>query len=190
MAELTKEAMANAVMDILEVKGPDRITIKEITDRCGLTRNTFYYHFHDIHELLRWVLSSQAEKIMEKYIKEEDWRGGLEEALSFLYDHKKMIKHIYGSISYDALIAFVNDALYGHAKAVVALEAKNLGLESTKAIELAADFYTNAMVGAVITWIREDMPQTPKKVSKTYNEMFKGTIESALISAQRAVPAR
>ena len=45
MANLTKKAIAASVTRLLEKKPIDKITIREITDDCGMTRNTFYYHF-------------------------------------------------------------------------------------------------------------------------------------------------
>ena len=48
MANLTERAMAQALSKLLETRTLDKITIRDTTDECGLTRNTFYYHFHDI----------------------------------------------------------------------------------------------------------------------------------------------
>ena len=34
----------------------EKITIKEITDKAGLIRPTFYNHFQDKYELLEWII--------------------------------------------------------------------------------------------------------------------------------------
>lgn len=56
MADLTRRALAESVTELLNEKPLDKIKIKDITDRCGVTRNTFYYHFQDIYDLLSWIL--------------------------------------------------------------------------------------------------------------------------------------
>ena len=51
----TKKAMANALRACMQSSPIDRISIKEITDACGLNRQTFYYHFKDIYDLIKWM---------------------------------------------------------------------------------------------------------------------------------------
>ena len=52
MADITKNELSRALKRQLAAKALDNITIKDITDDCGLNRQTFYYHFHDIYN--RW----------------------------------------------------------------------------------------------------------------------------------------
>ena len=189
MSNLTKKALAQAITEMLEEHPLDKITIRDLTGACGLTRNTFYYHFHDVYELLSWTFQDQTDTIMRKYTEKEDWQGGLEEALSFLYSHRRMIVHVSRSVSYVDLFRFVDEIMLRHAKGVVALEAENLHKDglSDEVIGLTADFYTNAIIGAVFSWIRDDMPQPPAELARRFNEIFKGTVEAALESAARAI---
>ncbi len=192
MSDLTKRAMAAVLLEQLEELPPDRITVKSITDACGLTRNTFYYHFHDVYELLTWAFRDQADSIMSRHDNIEDWQAGLEEGLTFLYERPQMVMHIHRSISFDTLLRFVDEIVYRHARAIVAREAESLkiipdGERGEKSIALAADFYTNAVVGAVLSWIRRGMPDRPELLSRRYNEMFRGTVDAALSSSAKAV---
>lgn len=51
----TKEALARALRTCMQETPIDRISIKSITDMCGLNRQTFYYHFRDIYDLVKWM---------------------------------------------------------------------------------------------------------------------------------------
>ena len=51
----TKFAIAFAFKELLLEKSIDKITINDITEKCGINRQTFYYHFHDIYELIEWI---------------------------------------------------------------------------------------------------------------------------------------
>ena len=43
----------------LTIKQPiEKITIKEITDKAGVIRPTFYNHFQDKYELLEWIITT------------------------------------------------------------------------------------------------------------------------------------
>ena len=47
----------------LALKQPiEKITIKEITDKAGVIRPTFYNHFQDKYELLEWIIDTAADR--------------------------------------------------------------------------------------------------------------------------------
>lgn len=48
MSELTKRAIQESFKKLLSNQPLDKITVKNITDDCGVNRNTFYYHYSDI----------------------------------------------------------------------------------------------------------------------------------------------
>ena len=87
MGDLTKRALSQALGELLEEKPLDKITISSITDRCGLTRNTFYYHFEDIYDLLRWEFERQSDKIM-KEIEADCSAESFLNGLNYLYSRK------------------------------------------------------------------------------------------------------
>ena len=60
MAKYTKQMLADALYRTLEKKPLDRIRISDLTQECGVNRQTFYYHFHDIYELVEWIYLTQA----------------------------------------------------------------------------------------------------------------------------------
>ena len=49
---VTKQAIADVFKEIMDKKSFDKITISDITGKCGLNRQTFYYHFQDKYDLL------------------------------------------------------------------------------------------------------------------------------------------
>ena len=51
---ITKRAIASAFEELLEVTPLEQITVSAIAERTGINRQTFDYHFHDIHELIIW----------------------------------------------------------------------------------------------------------------------------------------
>ena len=185
MSKLTERAMAEAVSRLLETRTLDKITIKDITDECGLTRNTFYYHFHDIYELLRWLFEQKTDEIVKEYSREDNWEGGLKKVLDYLYEHRQMMFHIYESLSDDLLLRFINDVLMRHAQVIVAGQAKGMQV-SEEAVSIAAELYVNAAVGDVMSWIRGGMTLTPEHKAQVYNVLFQGTVKQILTSAEEA----
>jgi len=60
----TKELIAEAVKRLLMQKKVKKLTVKDIVDECSITRQTFYYHFEDIPDLLKWVLERGTDKMV------------------------------------------------------------------------------------------------------------------------------
>ena len=62
MSEITKRALATSLKKLLSQKELTKISIKDITDDCGIQRQTFYYHFTDIYDLVEWICLEDADK--------------------------------------------------------------------------------------------------------------------------------
>ncbi|MDO5459131.1 MAG: TetR family transcriptional regulator, partial [Eubacteriales bacterium] len=73
MANGTKEALADALRQMMKVKPIDKITVKDIVEVCGVNRQTFYYHFDDVDDLLEWVFEDDAERVLPKEVVYEHW---------------------------------------------------------------------------------------------------------------------
>ena len=54
MSQITKRALASALKELLEHKPLNKITIADITEQCGVNRQTFYYHFENLMDVLEW----------------------------------------------------------------------------------------------------------------------------------------
>ena len=60
--------IAFAFKELLLEKSIDKITINDITEKCGINRQTFYYHFHDIYELIEWICETDADHVLKQII--------------------------------------------------------------------------------------------------------------------------
>lgn len=63
----TKTAIIETFWELLEEGPYNKITVKSIVDRCQINRNTFYYHFHDIPEILEYTIKNDADLIIQTY---------------------------------------------------------------------------------------------------------------------------
>ena len=62
MSDLTKKALGASLKKILLQKPLEKITITDLTNDCGVNRQTFYYHFHDIYDLIDWIYLAEGEE--------------------------------------------------------------------------------------------------------------------------------
>ena len=66
MSDITKRAISASLKKLLLTKSLNKITIQDITDDCGINRQTFYYHFADIYDLVEWTCIEDTEKVLRK----------------------------------------------------------------------------------------------------------------------------
>ena len=94
MAVDTKELIAEAVKRLLMQKKVKKLTVKDIVDECSITRQTFYYHFEDIPDLLKWVLERGTDRMIEETLTQGDAEKGLR-CLFLLADGGGTVFHIF-----------------------------------------------------------------------------------------------
>ena len=94
MSNLTKKALLTAFGELIEEKPFNKITITDLTEKCGLNRMTFYYHFDNIYELMIWGLEMQMREASKDYVNYKNWKTGYLRIFHFALDRKKYIKKI------------------------------------------------------------------------------------------------
>ena len=52
--ETMKYRLAQAIRECMKTTPVDKITVREIVQTCGTTRQTFYRHFTDKYDLINW----------------------------------------------------------------------------------------------------------------------------------------
>ena len=98
MKELTKHAIADAFVDLLQTQPIEKITVKTIAQNCAINRQTFYYHFADIYELMAWTLDSELKKFTEEEpLTEDNWQDVLMQMFFFLRSRRKILLNAYNA---------------------------------------------------------------------------------------------
>lgn len=71
MPRSTKGEIQAALLELLEQKPLDEITVTELVERCGISRQAFYYHFSDLYGVVDWSLQQELEKLQD--IRPDQW---------------------------------------------------------------------------------------------------------------------
>ena len=57
-----KAVISSAFVNMVKQKGIDKVTVKALIDACHISRQTFYYHFQDLMEVIEWSLERAAKQ--------------------------------------------------------------------------------------------------------------------------------
>ncbi len=82
VSEITKRQLCDSLKALMGQKPLEKITIREVTEGCGLQRQAFYYHFEDIYDLVRWMFQQEAVSLLQQHEGALLWQEGL---LQLLY---------------------------------------------------------------------------------------------------------
>lgn len=180
MRNSTADAIKEAFMRLLNKKPFDKITVKEIVEECGINRNTFYYHYEDIYDLLQSVLDDEVEKAMKTVNGFTNWENGFLKAAQFALENKQAIYHVYRSVERDVLEKY----LYSVAELVMrsAITQQTVDLEPNETdLELMVSFYKYALSGLVIDWISHGMKDSPESNILRLGELLNGNIRYTFV---------
>ena len=61
-----KNVIADTFVSMAKQKPVDKITVKALIEACGVSRQTFYYHFQDIMEVIEWTLEQATQEMLER----------------------------------------------------------------------------------------------------------------------------
>lgn len=179
----TKQSLAQALKQEMKHKQLSKITITELCDVCQINRKTFYYHFEDIYDLLKWTLEQEAIEVVKNF----DLVVNTEEALRFVMvyadENKDIINSALDSMGHEEIQRFfyndLFDVIYGaieegeyDLKIVVDPQFKNF---------LAA-FYTEASAGILIEWVKNRMKQDKETVIKSLLSIYTVSIPAVLLA--------
>lgn len=65
MSQITKRALEQSLKNLLREKPLSKITVTDITEDCGISRMTFYYHFKDIYDLVEWACAEDVARALQ-----------------------------------------------------------------------------------------------------------------------------
>lgn len=184
MSQMTKKAFANSLKKLLSQKPLDKIKVTDITEDCEVNRQTFYYHFKDIYDLLEWVYTNEATRAIGDKKTYDTWQEGFYEIFKYVLDNKEFVVNTYNSVSREYLERYLYNETYLLLIEVVEEKSKGMSVRD-KDKSFIADFYKYGFVGLVLDWVRKGMREDPSEIIDRLNTLISGNIEKALESYRR-----
>ncbi len=80
----TKQLLAQSFIELSQKQAVERITVDDITNNCGLSRQAFYYHFEAKYDLVSWIFSEMSNSILDSHITKEPWGTSLGRVLALI----------------------------------------------------------------------------------------------------------
>ena len=179
MAKTTKQALEASLKRMMLKKPLDKITIRDLTEDCGISRMAFYYHFKDIYDLVEWVCVEDAAQALQGKKTYDTWQEGLTQIFEAVLDNKPFLLNAYRCISREQMERFLFRLTYGLIRGVVEEKSQGVAIqEEDKAF--IAEFYKYSFVGILLDWIRQGMSGDYHVMVQKISTTMRGSLSHAI----------
>ena len=178
MSLLTEKALAASLKKLLEKKTLDKITVKDITDDCGVNRQTFYYHFHDIYDLIEWIFTEEAKRYADG-VDVDNWQEHIRNMMDKLLEDKKFILNTFYSINRRQLEQFLQKLARPRMEELVNNLAEGMHV-SDEDLDFVVQIYTFGLVGILTEWLASGMSDDFSHMLDKFFLIVDGSIEHTL----------
>ena len=104
--------LANAMKECMRTAPVEKITVKEIVETCGLTRQTFYRNFQDKYDLINWYFDVLAQMSFKQMGISLTLREGLIKKFEFIKGEGQFFAAAFSSESQNCLMEYDYQCIY------------------------------------------------------------------------------
>jgi AcrR family transcriptional regulator len=173
-------------LELLEDKPLDKITVREIVEECGVSRNTFYYHFHDIYELIEEMFNNEVDRIMRDANNNADLSWVFREVCQISSQHSMAMYHLCHSSDHDRVMGYLHNASMVAVRQVVERHAEGIEVAQSD-IELICSMIASIVEGISMGTISAELtdPDELDRFVTRICQLLDGVIDLTLVNATR-----
>jgi len=171
-------------MKLLKEKPFEKITVKDIVEDCGLTRNAFYYYYEDIYDILDAVFDREIKNMAERYLSEGvPWAELFVYSSRFLEENERLVRHLFKSLKRVHIEIYIDRAIRALFDSFTETSPFMKDVDP-KDINLVRLFFQGAVKSIIEEWINNKDFVLSDEV-KRISEILGAEIETMLLNAKK-----
>lgn len=182
-SDFTKFMIARGLKQLLEATSFTDVTVRDIAQHCQISRNTFYYHFRDKYDVIRWIFYTEITPLIGDPVSIEHWGLGMRALCHYIQENRVFYTNVVqfegqNSLS-DCLMEFYEN-LVQH----IILHAGGEKVLQPQQIKTISCFYAHGMSGVLLDWIKNGMTKDPDATITMLEDLLSGDIFQQIVSLQ------
>ena len=174
----TKALLQNSLLELMETKTLNHITIKELTDYADVNRSTFYLHYNSINDVLIELeqdLLNQINEVFDRYPKDDDENSFsfISARLQILFDNLKTCNVLLNSKYNTGFVEQLQEILW---KKIAERLQYILGSDFQASIYLSS-FYISGCMGLVRAWQADENRPAPEQMARACYQLVMNAID-------------
>ena len=173
----TKKKILQEFKNLLDKHDMDKITVCDIANNCNIKRQTFYYHFSNLNELISYGAKCYINDIIEGK-RFATWQDKFEYILDNIKkDKDSFIRIILQKTSYD-IGKCVYDIFEDNVRETISGFKKEYNILINDE-DFITSFYCFGLSGIVLKWFDNGMKEEPKILVHKIDMIIDGTTQRA-----------
>lgn len=178
----TKDNLKNSLIELLEENSMDKITVKMVADRAGVSRQAVYNHYGNLMEVLQDAFQADLARALKEVDTYERWVDALRETLQMFLDRKRIILHVYRSSYCDEFMRMLAQEEAGRIETGIRQCEEMLGMEMTsEERSFMQRAYLDMLMGVFDRFFARDMKDDPNEIARYYEMVMGESIKNALV---------
>jgi AcrR family transcriptional regulator len=175
MSHSTKEDILDTLMALLNERPLDEITVKDLTERCGISRQAFYYHFSDIYAVVDFGVHQEFDQLDF----EEDWYEVLSQVGDKLRENRTVVLNTYRAFERSYVERYLDKWFRPVMEREVRRAAEHYHVTEQQ-IDFVTELFKMGIVDVVLGWLDHGLTSRVKEYFDDFYTVFSGSIGSAL----------
>lgn len=146
MATDMKSRIAEHFAALVRSRGIDKVTVTALIEDCGISRQTFYYHFQDIMDVVEWAAQRAAEAMVERCLNSGSAQAALAELIRSTAENRVLFRKLIVSQRRDQVERILFRAIHRYLEEVLRRGSVGLRAEYRDA-DVALDFLSFGIAG-------------------------------------------
>lgn len=168
-----QSSIARAFWTLSQTKSIDKITVKDLVEGCGISRQTFYYHFQDLMDVVEWSMRQNMERLVEKSIPVDSLEERLALLIRALQTQQTLYDRLLGSQRRDQAERLMVDIVYTYLSRTV--EQKDLLRDVCRGdLKTALTFCAYGILGIVLGEHQKDTD--PALLAHQFARLIRGDL--------------
>ena len=173
----TKKLLTQALMQLLQEKQVNEITVKELTELADMNRGTFYLYYRDIYDMLEKIEDSLFDGLNEivslpqNAAPMEATKPILLDLFRFIGENQEVCRVLLSANGDMSFLHRLNEVVREKSKAVwESLYAREAGEEE---FDYHYSFVVFGCAGLIRAWLNRNCPEPPEQMAALADAMIR-----------------
>ena len=184
MATDMKMLIAEHFDALVRQRGIDKVTVKAVIEDCGISRQTFYYHFQDIMDVVEWYQNQSLRQSIERSLEAPSYQEAIRGVIYEVFQHRALIQQLIAShrrkemelLFFKAMRTYLQELLRGRSPDLSG---------SLADLDTVLSFYSCGLVGMLLMSLEQKNPDVDALAGQMCRLL---TGENTLRFTDRAAP--
>lgn len=160
--EKTKYKLARAMKECMKVTSVENITVKQITEKCVLTRQTFYRNFQDKYDLINWYFDKLLAKSFEHMGQGRTVYDALVKKFTYIQEEQTFFAAAFRYDEQNSLRQHDFELILEFYETIICEKTGKIPGEN---IQFLLEMYCQSSIYMTIRWVTGELTCTPEKLA-------------------------